>query len=130
MKKALDRFSKQSKNHKDYRPIYPEALFKYIYSYCNAMKNCLDRGTGNGQVASKLSESFNQVFATYISPEQIKHATHKPNIKYSAQRAEKTLFQDQYFDLITVAQAVHWFDLLAFNKEVNRVLKPNDIVAI
>ncbi|MCK0145080.1 class I SAM-dependent methyltransferase [Arenibacter sp. F26102] len=130
MKKALDRFSQQSKNYKDYRPTYPEGMFKYIYSFCNTRNTCWDCGTGNGQVAAVLSNSFKQVFATDISQQQINNAILKPNIHYSVQRAEKTIFPDHYFDLITVAQAVHWFDLPSFNKEVNRVLKPNGIIAI
>ena len=130
MKKALDRFSIQSKIYKDHRPTYPEVLLKYIYSFCDAMNTCWDCGTGNGQVAALLSNSFDQVFATDISQQQIKNAITKPNIHYSVQRAEKTTFPDHYFDLITVAQAVHWFDLPSFNKEVNRVLKPNGIIAI
>lgn len=77
-----------------------------------------------------LSDTFDQVFATDISQQQIKHAVPKPNIQYSVRRAEITSFPNQYFDLITVAQAVHWFDLPAFNKEVNRLLKPNGLIAI
>ena len=130
MKKALDRFSKQSKTYKDYRPTYPEELFNYIYSFCNGRNTCWDCGTGNGQVAALLSNSFDQVYATDISQEQIKYAIPRPNIHYSVQRAEKTTFPDRYFDLITAAQAVHWFHLPSFNKEVYRVLKPNGIVAI
>ncbi len=45
-------------------------------------------------------------------------------------RAEKTDFQDNTFDLITVAQALHWFDLNAFFREVKRVAKPGAILAV
>ncbi|MCM4169994.1 class I SAM-dependent methyltransferase [Arenibacter sp. TNZ] len=130
MKKALDRFSVQSRTYKEFRPTYPEALYKYIYANCISKVTCWDCGTGNGQVAAVLSDTFDQVFATDISEQQIKHAVPKPNIKYSVQRAEITCFPNQYFDLITVAQALHWFDLPAFNKEVNRLLKPNGLIAI
>ncbi|MCK0188560.1 class I SAM-dependent methyltransferase [Arenibacter sp. F20364] len=130
MKKALDRFSQQSKIYKDYRPTYPEELFKYIYSFCNAWHTSWDCGTGNGQVAAILSHAFDQVFATDISQEQIQYAIPKPNIIYRVQRAEKTTFPNHYIDLITAAQAVHWFHLPSFNKEVNRVLKPDGIIAI
>lgn len=130
MKKALDRFSQQSKTYKTYRPTYPEELFKYIYSFCKARNTCWDCGTGNGQVAAILSRSFDRVFASDISQEQIHNAIPKPNIYYSVQRAERTTFPDHYFDLITAAQAVHWFDLPSFNMEINRLLKPNGVVAI
>ncbi len=52
------------------------------------------------------------------------------NINYSLQPAEKTNFPDNYFDLITVAQAIHWFDFSQFYKEVNRTLKPGGIIAV
>jgi SAM-dependent methyltransferase len=52
------------------------------------------------------------------------------NIFYSCTPAEKTDFPNNYFDLVTVAQAVHWFDFSAFYKEVKRVLKPGGIICV
>ena len=46
------------------------------------------------------------------------------------QRAEDASFDSQRFDLITVAQAIHWFDFDAFYATVNRVLKPNGLLAV
>ncbi|MEM7762105.1 MAG: class I SAM-dependent methyltransferase, partial [Cyanobacteria bacterium P01_A01_bin.40] len=61
--------------------------------------------------------------------EQIKYAPRHWNIEYSVQAAEKTNFTERQFDLITVAQAIHWFDLEQFWSEVKRVLKPGGIFA-
>ena len=69
------------------------------------------------------------MYATDISENQITKAEQKDNIIYSVQRAEKTDFGDDQFDLITVAQAIHWFDLQAFENEVLRVIKPDGILA-
>src|SRR6478735_5619939 len=44
--------------------------------------------------------------------------------------AEKANIQDNSVDLITVAQAAHWFDLDEFYNEVTRVSKNNGILAI
>ena len=38
--------------------------------------------------------------------------------------------EDSSIDLLTVCQAVHWFDLDTFYKEVKRVLKPNGVLAL
>lgn len=130
MKKALDKFSKQSSTYKKFRPTYPTELFDFIYSMCPNKTIAWDCGTGNGQVALILAKSFLKVYATDISEKQIQNAEQKENIFYSVERAEKTSFQSNSVDLITVAQAVHWFDFIAFNKEAKRVLKPNGIIAI
>ena len=44
-------------------------------------------------------------------------------------QSEKTLFIEHSFDLITVAQALHWFDFNAFYTEANRVLRPGGLLA-
>ncbi|UOB18923.1 class I SAM-dependent methyltransferase [Abyssalbus ytuae] len=130
MKEALDKFSKQAATYKKFRPTYPAQLFDYIYSLCTHKNTAWDCGTGNGQVALELAKVFNKVFATDISEKQIHNAPRKENILYRVERAEKTSFPDNTFDLVTVAQALHWFDFNSFNQEVKRVLKPSGIVAV
>ncbi|MEL7145945.1 MAG: class I SAM-dependent methyltransferase, partial [Bacteroidota bacterium] len=51
-------------------------------------------------------------------------------IIYSQAAAEKTNFKSRYFDLITVAQAVHWFDFEKFYAEVDRTAKPGAILSL
>ncbi|MBC7923523.1 MAG: class I SAM-dependent methyltransferase, partial [Ferruginibacter sp.] len=53
-----------------------------------------------------------------------------PNLTYQVAKAEQASFPDQTFDLITVAQAIHWFDFEAFYAEVKRTLKPDGVIAI
>lgn len=61
---------------------------------------------------------FDAVDATDLSENQLKNAVSHPKIHYSHQIAEQTNFPDQYFDCITVGQAIHWFDFEKFYLEV------------
>lgn len=130
MKKIIDNFSTQAKTYKKYRPVYPKTFYDELLGLVNSRDACWDCGTGNGQVASVLSKYFKEVNATDISDTQLQQAARIENVSYSQQRAEQTNLKDSTFDLITVAQAVHWFDFEAFYKEVKRVGKKNAILAI
>ena len=130
VKPPKDHFSKQSKTYKKFRPTYPIQLYDEILNHVSELGTCWDCATGNGQVAVELAKHFENVYATDLSKGQLRHSESRPNIHYKAERAEATLFDDNSFDLITVAQAIHWFDHIAFNTEANRVLKPNGIIAI
>ncbi len=85
-----------------------------------------DCATGNGQAAVFLSEHFARVIASDASKEQIENAQPRDNIRYEVFPAEKTALPDNSVDLITIAQALHWFDLDEFYKEVKRVLRKDD----
>lgn len=122
-------FSKNPESYALFRPVYPDNLFDYIYSLCRAFSAVLDCGTGSGQAAIRLSEKFENVFAIDKSIEQIANSSKKKNIFYQVSNAEKIDFSNNTFDLVTVAQALHWFDFKSFWPEVNRVLKPNGIFA-
>ena len=130
MKKVIDNFSIQAGTYKKFRPEYPKELYREILSHSTKREECWDCATGNGQVAKELSKYFNKVYASDISADQIKLAAKKPNIEYLITRAEKTPFHDDQFDLITVAQATHWFDFKAFNAEVKRVGKNSSKIII
>lgn len=123
-----DNFSQQSDHYEKYRPVYPLAFYAYLNGIVNSKNVAWDCGTGNGQVAVELAKYFEQVYATDISSNQLEQAPLKDNIAYSVQAAEQTYFEDNSFDLITVAQAIHWFDFDKFYKEVNRTAKNNAII--
>jgi SAM-dependent methyltransferase len=125
-----DNFSNQSKDYAKFRPHYPPELFDFLISLTREQAIAWDCGTGNGQVAVELAKHFEHVFATDISENQINEAIKKPNITYEIATAEHTAFPDNYFDLITVAQAIHWFDFDRFYQEVTRLLKPDGIFAV
>ncbi|WP_338871876.1 class I SAM-dependent methyltransferase [Spirosoma sp. SC4-14] len=125
----LDRFSGHANLYAQYRIDYPNDLYDYVLSFVNSRQAAWDCATGNGQVASVLANWFERVDATDISEKQLLLAPKKPNIVYQPGPAEQTPFANQSFDLITVAQALHWFDVDAFHAEVRRVAKPGAIIA-
>ena len=129
MKNIQDNFSTGASDYAAFRPQSPEAVFDFIYSNTRNFDTAWDCGTGNGQVASILSERFHTVYGTDISTSQLSHAAQKENIIYRTERAEATSLADSSVDLITVAQAIHWFDFDSFYMEVRRVARPGAFFA-
>ena len=127
---AKDLFSTLSDLYAGYRPTYPKELYDHILSFVKEKNIAWDCATGNGQAAVVLAEHFKKVIATDISAAQIDRAIKKDNIKYSVCSAESTPFEENTFDLVTVAQAYHWIKWNDFKKEVTRVCKPGAIIAI
>lgn len=125
-----DNFSTQASDYAKYRPYYPSEMIDYVVSFAQNKQSALDVATGNGQVAVELAKHFKDVFATDISEKQLANALRKDNITYIKECAEQTSFADGQFDLVTVAQAIHWFDFDAFYKEVYRILKPDGVFAV
>ena len=76
-----------------------------------------------------LAAHFEHVVATDASAEQIAHAVPQERIAYHVEPAERTSLESATVDLVTVAQALHWFDAPPFFAEVRRVLKPGGVVA-
>lgn len=127
---AKDYFSGHSKLYATFRPTYPDALYEFIFNHVKQFDVAWDCATGNGQVAQVLAKHFKQVFASDISSEQLKHAHQANNIVYRAEPAEHTSFTGNQFNLITVAQAIHWFNRANFFQEVARIAKPDAILAV
>lgn len=125
-----DNFSSHAKAYAQFRPHYPVELFTHLLGLVTTKNAAWDCGTGNGQVAGVLADHFREVFATDISRQQINEAVQKSNISYSVQPAEKTGFASGRFDLVTAAQAIHWFRFDAFYAEAKRTLKPGGIIAV
>lgn len=125
-----DYFSGHSKLYATFRPTYPDALYEFIFRHLRSHEVAWDCATGNGQVAQVLAGHFGKVFATDISQQQLDNAHRVGNIFYSVQPAEKTDFADHQFDLITVGQAMHWFNIPQFYDEVRRTAKPDALLAV
>lgn len=124
-----DHFSKQASRYTQFRPRYPAKLFEFLASVTPQHDLAWDCGTGNGQAALELAEHFAQVIATDASQSQIDHATAHPRIEYTVAQAEQTPIRDHSVDLVTVAQALHWFQFDKFYAEVRRVSKPGGALA-
>ncbi|TWR30004.1 class I SAM-dependent methyltransferase [Mucilaginibacter pallidiroseus] len=125
-----DNFSQKADEYAKYRPTYPPELFDYLDTLVTNKVNAWDCGTGNGQVARQLAKSFVTVYATDISKTQLENAHKAENIIYTVQPAEQTNFPDGLFDLIVVAQAIHWFDFDRFYNEVKRTAKKDAIICV
>jgi SAM-dependent methyltransferase len=125
-----DYFSGHSKVYAAFRPTYPDELYEYLFSFVKGTESAWDCGTGNGQVAQELAKRFKKVYATDLSENQIAQAVQLPNIEYKQLPAEHTTFANQQFDLVTVGQALHWFNLKDFYDEVKRTTKPGGILAV
>jgi len=126
---SLDRFSAQAADYARYRIDYPAALYEWLLPQVAARERAWDCATGNGQVAAVLARTFIRVDATDLSEKQLAQAPPLPNIHFQTARAEHTPFPAQRFDLITVAQAVHWFEPAAYHAEVRRVARPGAVLA-
>jgi len=127
---SKDLFSGHSKSYATFRPTYPKDLYDFIVDLVPSRDLAWDCACGNGQVARDLSSRFKKIYATDHSGQQIANAVSKENIFYSVSPAEVTSFPDKQFDLITVGQALHWFNIPAFFAEARRVSKPGGVVAI
>ncbi|TQV86447.1 class I SAM-dependent methyltransferase [Aliikangiella coralliicola] len=123
-------FSSDSKGYSEFRPGYPDDLFEYLSSISNERNRAWDCATGSGQSATKLIDYFSNVLATDASETQINNAVIRKGIHYEVALAENSSNDNQSVDLITVAQALHWFDLDAFITEVDRVLKYDGVLAV
>ncbi|KAG8367838.1 hypothetical protein BUALT_Bualt16G0114300 [Buddleja alternifolia] len=130
-------FIKQAKQYSVGRPSYPQELFNFIASKTPSHDLAWDVGTGSGQAAQALANIYKNVIATDTSPKQLEFAPKLPNIKYQCTSPNISMSDLQHdigsqssFDLVTIAQAMHWFDLPTFYQQVKWILKkPNGVIA-
>ena len=125
-----DHFSGHARDYARYRPVYPPELFEALAALVPRHTLAWDAGTGSGQAACGLAEHFAEVVATDASAEQIAHATPCEGVTYRVAPAEDPGLDDASFDLVTVGQAVHWFDQKRFFEIVRRVGAPGGAVAV
>ncbi|OED43115.1 hypothetical protein AB833_04465 [Chromatiales bacterium (ex Bugula neritina AB1)] len=134
--KSTQRFSDRVSNYVKYRPSYPANLIETLKTECNLSKgSCIaDIGSGTG----KLSELFlPDEFCVYaVEPnKEMREAAETlfkidNNFRSVAGESSKTTLADNSVDLVTVAQAFHWFDPFEAKKEFKRILKPGGHIAL
>ncbi len=125
-----DRFGAFADTYAAFRPAYPDALFAWLADHAPDTEHAWDCATGNGQAAVALAAHFDRVTATDASAAQLAHATPHPRVTYRQAPAEASGLGDASADLVTVAQALHWFDRPAFYAEAERVLRPGGLLAV
>ncbi|KAK3161178.1 hypothetical protein QOZ80_1BG0073370 [Eleusine coracana subsp. coracana] len=131
-------FGKQAAMYAAARPTYPKDLFAKLAALTAHHRLAWDVGTGSGQAAIDVAEHYDSVVATDVSAEQLRHATPHPKVRYlhtpdaaPGDDVVAALGGEGGVDLITVAEAVHWFDLLAFYGVARRVLqRPGGVIAV
>lgn len=122
--RAPDHFSGVSSGYAEFRPRYPQALFEFIASVAPNHDRVWDCGAGSGQASTDLAGAFREVVATDLSAAQIAHAPQHARISYVVAAAEAAPIADKSIDVVTIAQALHWFDHPRFYGEVRRVSRP------
>jgi SAM-dependent methyltransferase len=125
-----DNFSGQSEGYSKYRPLYPLELFDFINAVVKTKILAWDCATGNGQSARELAKTFKTVYASDVSEKQLAQAPKLENVIYAKEPAEQTSLTTGTVNLVTVAQALHWFDLDKFYAEVRRVSAPGGMIAV
>jgi len=127
---ATNHFSEIAEGYARYRPTYPEDLFVFLASQCPARATVWDCGAGSGQATSGIARRFARILASDVSLDQISRAPLVCRTDYVVCSAEQPSIASKSIDLVTVAQALHWFRHEEFYAEVRRVLKPGGKLAV
>ena len=132
MNSNVNKFNNKSGFYDKYRPKYSEELIDFIIASTNSKDNTIaDIGCGTGILTKQLTERNCNVIG--IEPNKEMYEKAKKNlvgIEVLNTTAEDTTLANNSIDIITVAQALHWFNLEEFKKEVKRILRDNGSVAI
>ena len=128
---SKDYFSSQAALYQQFRPHYPDTLFAFLTAGLKPGALVWDCATGNGQAALGLArcETIEALIASDQSDAQLAQAQDHPRVHYVQAMAEQVPLADHSVDLVTVAQALHWFEFDAFYREVKRVLKADGLFA-
>lgn len=135
---GIERFTDKAKKYEKYRPSYPKESLDIIQNECHLTLNnniiVADIGSGTGKFTEILLEKGSNVYA--IEPNDnmraIAESKFESNHNYKSinKIAENTGLDVNSVDLITVAQALHYFDIEKVNREFKRILKANGKVVL
>ena len=123
-------FKTVAREYANFRPGYPPELFAWLARVSPSTNAVWDCGCGSGQASTALASHFQVVYATDVASEQIAAAKPNPRVRYAVAPAEHSGLGDAAVDLVTVAQALHWFDVEAFYAEARRVARPGAVLAV
>src|SRR6478672_8341336 len=130
MSSFSDHYSSSASHYASFRPGYPPELFAWLASIAPDRRRAWDCATGSGQAAMPLADHFAHVVATDPSVAQLAHASSRSGVEYAAMSAEDSALAAGSVSLVTVAQALHWFDRPRFWAEARRVLVAGGVLAV
>jgi SAM-dependent methyltransferase len=126
-KMNIENFTGKAEAYSKGRPGYPQAAIDKITGLATSDAVYADIGAGTGKFTKKLAELGYSVFAVEPNDDMREQLaiTLAPytNVKIMAGAAETTTLPDHSVDILTVAHALHWFNLDEFHKECRRVVK-------
>jgi ubiquinone/menaquinone biosynthesis C-methylase UbiE len=129
MEDFTQRFTGRAAVYSKYRPTYPDAVLEILREEANfdSSKIVADIGSGTGILTTLFLDNGNPVFAVEPNDEMKSFAEHSlskfPNFVSVRGTAENTTLGDHSIDLISVGQALHWFDPEKSRKEFLRILR-------
>jgi ubiquinone/menaquinone biosynthesis C-methylase UbiE len=128
--KPTERFSTRVKSYREHRPRYPREIVDVLQRECGLAADWViaDVAAGTGLLAEVFLKNGNPVIA--VEPNAPMRAVCEelrgqfPRLRCVDGTAEATGLAENSVDMITVGQAMHWFDLGVTRREFARVLKP------
>ena len=129
-KDATQRFSSRVENYARYRPGYPPEILELLKTECGLKPRSViaDIASGTGILTRMLLENGNRVFGVEPNPEMRQAGeqflARYPGFTSVAGSAEATTLDDHSVDIVTAAQAAHWFDRKKARREFVRILVP------
>lgn len=136
MLQPTERFSNRVSDYVKYRPSYPSEVITLLIERCGLTPEATvaDIGSGTGIFTSLLLKTGATVYAVEPNGPMRAEAEQahgsKPNFHSVSAPAEATTLEPESIDLITAAQAFHWFDVARTRTEFRRLLRPNGQVAL
>jgi ubiquinone/menaquinone biosynthesis C-methylase UbiE len=133
---SSEKFTAKAEVYAKYRPGYPNEYIEYLLAATKLDENSIiaDIGAGTGIFSRQLLERNFTVIGVEPNDDMREKAeqSSKQNPRFISikAQAEQTTLQDKSIDLVTVAQAFHWFEKDKFRLECQRILKPGAKVAL
>ena len=133
---SISRFNSRVENYAKFRPTYPRRLIDLLKADCGLTEasRVADVGSGTGILSEMFLRNGNTVFG--VEPNtQMRSVAENLLSKYHLFKsidgaAEATTLDSQSIDIVTAAQAFHWFDRTLARVEFARILKPKGWVAL
>ena len=131
---SIDNFTNRAEAYAKGRPGYPKEVIQKIIEIAPSGAVFADIGAGTGKFTKDIAECGYKVYAVEPNADMREQlsitCSHYKNVEILGGTAEDTKIPDHSVDILTVAHALHWFDLVKFRTECNRILKPGGMIMV